>query len=91
MAKAPEILGGLFFANYFLCGHPAQQQGRRMPDLSLEMALPMRMPRVSASFPDVTQQIHSLRASGVTTAHVAAAFASALMAFLKSGGRVCIG
>lgn len=77
-------------ASPYRCGHPAQQHGRRMPDFSLEMALPMRMPRVSASLPDVTQQIHSFRASGVTSAHVAAAFDSALIAFLKSGGRVCM-
>jgi hypothetical protein len=51
--------------------HPAQQQGRRIPLLSFEIAFFMRMFRVSDFLPDVTQHIHSLRASGVISFHKA--------------------
>lgn len=45
---------------------------------------------VSASFPDVTQQIHSLRASGVVSSHVASAFGVDARASFKSAGSLCI-
>ncbi len=50
----------------------------------------MRMSRVSAFLPDVTQQIHSLRASGVVASQVARAFGVKLIALRKSVGSLCI-
>jgi len=50
----------------------------------------MRMPLVSAFFPEVTQQIHSFRASDVRFSHTPCAIFSEPMAFLKSLGSVCI-
>ena len=48
----------------------------------------MRFTLVSAFAPDVTQQIHSLRASGVTSFHVAFAPEEAETASRKSFGTV---
>ncbi len=56
------------------CIHPAQQQGRRMPPFIFESAFSIRISRVSAFLPLVTQQIHSLRASGVMSSHKARTF-----------------
>lgn len=74
----------------YLCVQPAQQHGRRIPPDSLDMALFIRMSRVSAFLPEVTQHIHSLRASGVMSAHSASTLGVAVIAFLKSVGSVCI-
>jgi hypothetical protein len=57
-------------SKYFLalgrrCGQPGQQQGRRSPAPSFSIAIRIRRRRVSSCLGDVTQQIHSLRASGV--------------------------
>lgn len=71
------------------CGHPAQQHGLRIPPFIFESAFAMRIPRVSVFFPDVTQQIHSLRASGVISLHAAFTTEEESMAFRKSVGRVC--
>ena len=49
----------------------------------------MRISRVSAFFPEVTQQIHSLRASGVISSHTARAVEDAINAFRKSSGILC--
>ena len=57
-----------------------------MPPESFDMAFSMRIPRVSASLPDVTQQIHSLRARGVVASHVVLAFGLEKTAFFKSAG-----
>ncbi len=46
----------------------------------------MRIARVSAFLPDITQQIHSLRASGVMSSHNARSFGEAESAFRKSAG-----
>lgn len=73
----------------YRCGQPAQQQGRRMPPDSFEIPFVIRIPLVSAFFPDVIQQIHSLRASGVMSSQVACAGLEAVSAFRKSAGRVC--
>lgn len=70
----------------YLCAHPAQQHGRRMPPFIFEMAFPMRIPRVSALTPLVTQQIHSLRASGVMSCQSASTFGVPVIAFRKSSG-----
>src|SRR3989338_4516746 len=68
---------------------PAQQQGRRIPLLSFDSALLILMPLVSLFLPEVTQQIHSLRASGVISCHTESAFESEIRAFRKSAGNVC--
>ncbi len=57
-----------------------------MPPFILESIFVMRISRVSAFFPDVTQQIHSFRASGVMSSHNACTLGFARMAFLTSGG-----
>lgn len=49
----------------------------------------MRRARVSSFLADVTQQIHSLRASGVMLVHTPATTASASIALRKSGGILC--
>ena len=49
----------------------------------------MRIPLVSAFLPDVTQQIHSLRASGVISSHTVRAADVEIMAFRKSSGILC--
>lgn len=49
----------------------------------------MRMPRVSAFFPDVTQQIHSLRASDEMLPHFLHVAAEEASAFRKSSGSLC--
>lgn len=68
---------------------PDQQQGRRIPPLSFEIAFSIRIFLVSAFFPEITQQIHSLRASGVMSPHTARAFGLEIIDFLKSGGNLC--
>ena len=49
----------------------------------------MRISLVSAFFPDMTQQIHSLRASGVMSSHSFRAAGVDSIAFRKSCGNVC--
>ena len=58
-----------------------------MPPESFEIAFSIRIFRVSAFLPDVTQQIHSLRASGVMSRHVACARGEDVSAFWRSDGR----
>lgn len=60
-----------------------------MPPESFEIAFLIRMPLVSDFLPDVTQQIHSLRASGVVLPHVASARGDDRSASLRSGGSRC--
>ena len=50
----------------------------------------MRIVLVSAFLPEVTQQIHSLRESGVISSHTASAFGEESRAFCKSAGTLCI-
>src|SRR3989339_613927 len=71
------------------CIQPAQQQGRRIPLLSSDSALSILMPLVSTFLPEVTQQIHSLRASGVISSHTESAFESEASAPRKSVGNLC--
>jgi hypothetical protein len=70
------------------CGHPGQQHGLRIPPRILSMPTAMRRFLVPSFLAEVTQQIHSFRASGVISAqrHVAAALDS--MAFRKSAGNL---
>lgn len=51
----------------------------------------MRRSRVCASFAEVTQQTHSLRASGVMSSQVAFAALSVASAFFRSAGSACTG
>jgi hypothetical protein len=44
---------------------------------------------VSGFFTEITQQIHSLRASGVISSHFARATESEMRTFRKSAGTVC--
>ena len=68
------------------CGHPGQQHGLRMPPRILSMPTSMRRFRVVSCLAEVTQQIHSLRASGVISAQRLIAAALDLMALRKSAG-----
>ena len=54
------------------------------------MPTSMRRFRVVSCFADVTQQIHSFRASGVMSDHRFLAVALDLIAFRKSAGSLCI-
>lgn len=60
-----------------------------MPPESFERPFLIRIPLVSACLPEVTQQIHSLRAKGVMSFHTASALGVDASAFLKSEGRLC--
>jgi hypothetical protein len=70
-------------------GQPAQQQGRRMPLRILSRPTATRRHLVSSFFADVTQQIHSLRASGVMSAHTLITIGSDAIAFRRSAGILC--
>ena len=70
-------------------GQPAQQQDRRMPLRILSRPTIMRRLLVSSFLADVTQQIHSLRASGVISAHTSFTIGSELIALRKSTGILC--
>ena len=72
----------------YRCGQPAQQHGRRIPCESFEIPFSMRVGRVSGLAPDVIQQIHSLRASGVVSFQTASAFFDARRALRRSEGIV---
>ena len=60
-----------------------------MPPLSFESPFLIRISLVSAFLPEMTQQIHSLRASGVISSHTARAAGVCVRAFRKSAGIVC--
>ena len=60
-----------------------------MPPFIFESAFSIRMTLVSAFAPEVTQQIHSLRASGVMSSQSAKTFGAEIIALRKSGGIVC--
>src|SRR5690242_14322319 len=68
---------------------PSQQQGRRIPSLSSLIVLLTCSCLVSSFLTKVTQQIHSLRASGVRSSHIASAALSDVSAFRKSAGNSC--
>jgi hypothetical protein len=69
--------------------HPIQQHGRRIPSLSSVRVLSTCSARVSGFLVEITQQIHSLRASGVKSFHFASALASEASALRKSNGTLC--
>jgi len=58
------------------CGHSDQQQGRRRPLRILSIPTAIRRTRVASCLGEVTQQIHSLRASGVMASQNSVADAS---------------
>ncbi len=60
-----------------------------MPDLSFDKALLILIPLVSNFLPDVTQHIHSLRASGVISFHRLSVTGLEARAFRKSVGILC--
>lgn len=71
------------------CTQPIQQQGRRFPSISSKQVRRTCSRRVDSRLTDSTQQIHSLRASGVVSSHIKSAFVSAISASFKSGGTAC--
>ena len=75
--------------NFQRCGHPGQQHGLRVPPRNLSMPTSMRRLLVSSFLADVTQQIHSFRASGVISVQRRFAAASHSIAFRKSAGSLC--
>ena len=85
-ARNPVVHG---IGHFQRCGHPGQQHGRRMPLRILSRPISMRRFLVSTFLADVTQQIHSLRASGVMPAHTSATIASDTMALRRSAGVLC--
>lgn len=77
---------------YWLCyrwGQPGQQQGRRFPLISSSRTRSMCCFLVSGFFTDVVQQIHSLRASGVSVFQASRAFGEERSAFFMSAGTLC--
>ena len=68
---------------------PGQQHGRRLPSASSVCARETRRARVSMSFADSTQHIHSFRASGVMSCHAASDSVSTRRALRRSRGIVC--
>jgi hypothetical protein len=60
-----------------------------MPSLSSVRTRSMCCLLVSGFFTEMTQQIHSLRASGVISSHFARAIASERRTFRKSAGTRC--
>jgi hypothetical protein len=68
---------------------PIQQQGLRIPSLSSDITLVTCTFLVPGIFTDMTQQIHSLRASGVRSFHFTSALGSEVNASRKSAGTLC--
>ena len=68
---------------------PAQQQGLRFPSISSVRVLAIRWLLVSAFLADSTQQVHSLRASGVMSSHAASTAEEEVGTFRKSVGTLC--
>jgi len=71
------------------CMQPAQQHGRRMPSLSSVRTLATCCRLVSGFLTEITQQIHSLRASGVISSQAASAAPSEVRVWRKSAGTLC--
>lgn len=71
------------------CGHPGQQQGRRLPSFNSHTALSTCSFLVFSCLTVIVQQIHSLRASGVRDSHFSRATLLPVRAFSKSSGIVC--
>lgn len=71
------------------CGHPAQQQGRRIPSKSSSRVLLILRLRVSGFLAEITQQINSFRANGVISSQADNAVESDTSVFRRSGGNLC--
>jgi hypothetical protein len=84
-------LSNHFFALGRRCGQPGQQQGRRLPTWSSSTARLIRRLRVVPCLAEMTQQIHSFRASGVRSFQAALVVASEPRALHKSAGVLCTG
>lgn len=84
-------LSNHFFALGRRCGQPGQQQGRRLPTWSSSTARLIRWLRVVLCLAEMTQQIHSFRASGVRAFQAALVVASEPRALHKSAGVLCTG
>src|ERR1041385_6470408 len=69
---------------------PIQQHGRRLPSINSSRTRLMCSRLVSDLLTEITQQIHSFRASGVRSSHAAFAFEEELINFFKSAGNLCI-
>jgi hypothetical protein len=69
--------------------HPGQQHGRRCPSSSSSSVLRMRRLRVVSCFASSTQQMNSLRASGVMSIQAASAVEFAISACRRSSGSLC--
>src|SRR5688572_2556753 len=68
---------------------PIQQQGRRLPSRSSSHVRWIRRCLVSICLAFSTQQIYSLRASGVISSHRASTLESASSALRRSVGILC--
>lgn len=83
-------------SNHFLargrrCGQPGQQHGRRFPALSSSTARWMLRLRVVPCLAEMTQQIHSFRASGVRSFQAARVVTSERRVLRISSGVLCTG
>jgi hypothetical protein len=68
------------------CAHPGQQQGRRMPSSSSSRVRRMRRSRVLSCLASSTQQMNSLRASGVMSFQASSAAGFVINSFRRSPG-----
>jgi hypothetical protein len=84
-------LSNHFFAPGRRCGQPGQQQGRRLPAWSSSTKRLILRLRVGPCLAEMTQQIHSFRASGVRSFQAALVVASEPRASHKSAGVLCRG
>src|ERR1700761_7730043 len=71
------------------CLQPGQQQGRRRPSSSSSWVRRTRRLRVASCLASSTQQMNSLRASGVMSFHAASASELPISASRKSAGSLC--
>lgn len=74
---------------FYRCGHPAQQHGLLFPSKSSSFVRLIRRSLVSSFFASRTQQINSLRASGVISFQALRALGFELRTFCKSAGILC--
>ena len=87
--RARDFWPAVAVADYFSGGDSLARQGRRIPSLSSVRTRSMCCLLVSGFLTEITQQIHSLRASGVMSSHCARATGSEMSTFRKSAGTRC--
>lgn len=73
----------------YLCAHPIQQHGRRLPSESSFTVRKIWFSLVFACLTLITQHIHSLRANGVKLCHASYDFLFDISANLRSLGTLC--